>query len=1014
MKNKRKLIILLASFYLMLVSAGQLYAQDLELSGKVTDAVTGDPLPGVTVLEKGTTSGTSSDIDGNFQLTVPKGATLVISSIGYTNVEQVIENNNYLTIALEPGVEQLDEVVVIGYGTVKKSDATGAVNVLSAKDFNKGAITSPQELLAGRSAGVVITTTGGAPGGNSTIRIRGGSSMSASNDPLIVLDGLPLDTRAVSGMGNPLTMINPNDIESFTVLKDASATAIYGSRASNGVIIITTKKGTYGKEIELDYTGNFYLNTTPKYLDVFTGDEMRSIAAKLLEDGMPGLSAKALTRLGTENTDWQKEIYHTAAGHDHNLSVSGTYKDVPYRGSLGYTYQNGILRTTSLQRTTLSLYAGPSFFDQHLKVNANLRGMYSKENFGETGAINGAVAFDPTQPVKNGNIRFGGFYTWTNLSDTLPSGKMNPNGYPNPIGVSNPVAQLKQTNNTSAVMRSLGNIKLDYTFHGLPDLRANLNLGYDYFKTNKGVNNAPSNAAFTFRDGVGKITDYSQKGKNELLDFYLNYAKELPFASSNIDVTAGYSWQHVRREGSNTKTNVAETIGDTTTYAHEYYLVSFFGRLNYSLMDKYLLTVSVRDDGSSRFAKENRWGLFPAAAFAWKINNESFLKNVRAITDLKLRLGYGITGQQDIVKPDEENLSRNYYPYLAIYRLSESTAQYQFGNTFYPTLRPDPYDANIKWEETTTYNIGIDFGFMKNRITGSVDVYERETKDLLNFIPIAAGSNFSNFLLTNVGDLKNQGIEVTLNLQPVFTRDWFWMIGTTVSYNKNEITRLTATDDPEYTGVAVGVISGGVGNFIQNNNVGYPVNSFFVFQQVYGTDGLPVEGLYVDRSGEGGVVSSNNLNKYHYKKPAPDVLMGVNSRVSYKNFDFSFSGRLSIGNYVYNNVASDRAVYSSMYNQSGFFNNLPTQVNDTKFINPQYWSDFYVENASFFRMDNMSIGYDMQQLFTQNFKMRINFTVQNAFVITKYKGLDPEIDGGIDNNVYPRPRIFVLGVNISL
>lgn len=825
--------------------------------------------------------------------------------------------------------------------------------------------------------------------------------MSASNDPLIIIDGFPVSNSGISGLANPLTTINPNDIETFTVLKDASATAIYGSRASNGVILITTKKGSAGKPMKIEYNGTMSVNTIPAYMDVMSGDEERAMAFDLASKSAVGLSMGSLNRLGNQNTNWQKEIYHNALAQDHSISISGGIKTMPYRASLGYTNQDGILKTTNMQRNTLAIGLDPSFLDNHLKVSVNLKGSYTKQNFGDQGAVGSAVFYDPTQPVLNGNTKFGGYYTWVNLSDVLPDGTMDPNGSPNPIGVSNPVALLNQTDNKSTVQRSLGNVQVDYKFHFLPELRANLNVGYDYFTT-KGHNNATNDAAFTFRNGIGRKNDYSQTGKSQLLDFYLNYVKEVPSIKSRIDATAGYSWQHFYKDGSSFIRNGDETqISDNSTFINENYLVSFFGRLNYTLLDRYLLTVTIRDDGSSRFAEANRWGLFPAAALAWKIKDESFLKNVNAVSDLKLRLGWGITGQQDI---------GNDYPYLPVYRESTATAQYQFGNTFYKTLRPNPYDANIKWEQTTTYNVGLDFGFMKNRITGTIDAYKRETKDLLNFIPIAAGSNFSNFLTTNVGNLENKGIEFSINGQIIQSKDLNWSVGFNAAYNENKITKLTKTDDPNYPGVDVGLIGGGVGNFIQNQRVGFPSNSFFVFQQVYGSNGMPIEGLYVDRTGSGGTVTSNNLNKYHYKKPAPDYTLGINSRISYKQFDFSFSGRANIGNYAYNNVASG-ALYSTVYNQSGFFNNIPRQVNNAKFTNTQYFSDFYVENASFFKMDNMSVGYNLEQFAAV--KARISFTVQNAFTITKYKGLDPEVDGGIDNNFYPRPRVFVLGVNLT-
>jgi len=977
-------------------------AQQKVITGKVTDKG-GLSVPGVTIVVKGAdgvVTGTVTDMDGKYNVNVaPDIKVLYFSFVGMRSITETINNRTVINVVLLEDAISVDEVVVIGYGTVKKSDATGAVSTVSAKDFNKGGITSPQDLIVGKSAGTVITSAGGAPGSGSTIRIRGGSSMSASNDPLIIIDGFPVSNSGISGLANPLSTINPNDIETFTVLKDASATAIYGSRASNGVILITTKKGVIGKPMQINYNGTMSVNTVSKYMDVMSGDEMRALALDLASKNAVGLSMGSLTRLGSENTDWQKEIYRTAIAHDQNISISGGLKKMPYRASFGYASQDGILKTTNMERSTLAIGLDPMFFDNHLKVNINLKGSYTNQNFGEAGAVGSAVAYDPTQPVYNGNTKFGGYNTWVNLSDVLPDGSMNPNGSPNPIGVSNPVALLNQTDNKSTVKRSIGNVQFDYKFHFLPDLRANMNLGYDYFTT-KGHNNATENSAFTFRNGIGRKNDYTQDGKTQLFDFYLNYVKDIPSVKSRIDATAGYSWQYFHKEGTTFNRNFDGTqVAEDSKFINENYLVSFFGRLNYTFNDRYLLTATIRDDGSSRFAKANRWGLFPAAAFAWKIKDESFLKNVSAVSDLKLRLGWGITGQQDI---------GNDFPYLSVYRGSTATAQYQFGDSFYNTLRPNPYDANIKWEETTTYNLGLDFGFMNNRITGTIDAYKRQTKDLLNFIPIAAGSNFSNFLTTNVGDLENKGIELSLTGQIVTNKDWNWSVGFNASYNENKITKLTKTDDPNYAGVDVGTIGGGVGNTIQNQRVGYPVNSFFVFQQVYGSNGMPIEGLYVDRTGNGGTVTSNNLNKYHYKKPAPDVTLGINSRVAYKNMDFSFAGRANIGNYAYNNVASG-ALYSIVFNQSGFFNNIPKQVNNAKFTNTQYFSDLYIENASFFKMDNMSVGYN----FDEYVKARLSFTVQNVFTITKYNGLDPEVDGGIDNNFYPRPRVFVLGVNLT-
>ncbi len=1008
--KKHYLLLKVLFLVLGLAIGSQGFAQGIKVTGKVTDANDGKTIPGVTILVQNTTTGTITDIDGRYSLTVDQGATLVFSFVGYNTQEVAVGAQTTIDVELTSSITELEEAVIIGYGAVKKSDATGSVAVVSSKDFNRGAITSPQELLVGKTTGVVITTSGGAPGAGATIRVRGGSSLNSSNDPLIVIDGVAIDNTSISGTSNILSTINPNDIESFTVLKDASATAIYGSRASNGVIIITTKRGTSAgnAKLKISYNGNISFNTIPNKIEVFSGDEFRELATDLKNKGFSGLSNKALKRLGSENTDWQGEIYRNSMTQDHNLSFYGNLNTLPYRVSVGYTDQDGIVKTTNMNRLTGAVSLNPTLLDEHLKIDFNIKGSQEKLNFGDGGAVGSSVAFDPTQPVRNGNDKFGGYFTWVNLSDTLADGSMDPNGQPNPIGVSNPVALLEQTENTSTVNRSIGNLQLDYKMHFLPELRAILNLGYDY-SSSEGVNNAPQNAAFTFRDGIGRFTDYSQDKKMELLDFYFNYVKNVESISSKFDVTAGYSWQHFQREGTNWRRtyqgNLDKDSLNYTSYINENFLISFFGRLNYTLMDKYLVTVTMRNDGSSRFSEDNRWGLFPSVAFAWKMNHEGFLKNYDNLTDLKLRLGYGVTGQQDI--------GDNYYPYQAIYQVADANAYYQFGNEWIPTLRPNRYDKSIKWESTTTYNIGMDYGFFNNRVTGAIDAYVRQTEDLIANVPIPAGTNFSNYLTTNVGTLENRGIEFMIDVKPIVTKDISWNIGYNISFNKNEITKLLLTDDPEFAGVPTGTISGGVGNFIQNHNVGFPANSFNVFQQIYDANGMPIEGLYIDRSGEGGNISGNDNNKYLYEKPAPDVVMGLSSSFRYKNFDAMVSARVNLGNYVYNNVASDRAVYSSLYNQSGYFNNLPTQVNLTKFNTPQYFSDFYVENASFFRLDNISIGYNVNKLFTEKLDARFSLTVQNAFIITKYNGLDPEVADGIDNNIYPRARTFVLGVNVN-
>jgi TonB-dependent starch-binding outer membrane protein SusC len=967
----------------LILSSIQTFAQN-KVTGKVTSADDGASLPGVSILEKGTSNGTVTDADGNFSITVDQNSQLVFSFVGFTSQEVPVNGQSTITVALASDVTLLNEVVVVGYGEVQKKDATGAVVNMSSKDFNKGVLTSPQDLVVGKFAGVSVTSNSGAPGAGSTIRIRGGSSLTATNDPLIVIDGYPVDNTSPAGVANPLASINPNDIETFTVLKDASATAIYGSRASNGVIIITTKKGAEGKT-KFTYNGNLSIANPVKYLDVMDANQFTALANQLGTTGTSGIDNGALSKLGTANTDWQKEIFRTAISHDHNLSAAGSFNKIPYRVSYGYTDQQGILKTTGVQRNSLNLNLNPELLDGGLKLNLSVKGSYTNSNFGDAGAVGNAVSFDPTQPVRDGNTEYGGYFSW------LSKGVTN--------GNSNPVAMLEQTDNTSIAKRIILNGQAEYKLPFLKDLKANLNIGMDQTSTD-GHNKAPHEAGFIHNNGtlVGRNNIYSGMNKSQLLDFYLNYAKEV--GSHKVDLTGGYGWQHFYREGQNTDSNEVTTT--SSQFKNENFLVSFFGRLNYTFKGKYLLTATLRDDGSSRFAKQNRWGLFPSVALAWRIKDEAFLSSSTVISDLKLRAGYGVTGQQDI--------PNSYYPYLAVYRSSNALAQYPLGSTFYTTQRPEAYDANIKWEESTTYNLGLDFGLIEDKITGSVEVFQKNTADLLNNVAIANGVNFSNYLTTNVGSMENQGIELTLNAMPVAKGDFTWNVGFNFTAINSKITKLNLTDDPTYLGVFVGGI--GVDAFIQNHQVGYPASSFFPYQQVYDPSGKPVEGLYVDRSGQGGTVVGNSLNKYHFKRPAPDFLMGLNSRVKYKQFDFSFSSRLSIGNYVYNNVESGNAFYNNVY-QLQHFRNVPNYISDAGFTSSQQYSDYYVQNASFFKMDNISAGYSLGSMFNEKVKARLSLTVQNAFFITKYKGLDPELNGGIDNNIYPRPRTFLLGLNVT-
>lgn len=969
----------------------------ITVKGKVIDATLKEGVIGANVVVKGTTNGTITDYDGNYTLgDVPSNGTLVFSYIGMEPQEVPVNKQKVINVTLKESSVALKEVVAIGYGSVKKGDATGSVTAIKADEISRGVATSPQDLLQGKTPGVVVTSAGGAPGSGATIRIRGGSSLTASNDPLVVIDGVPVDNSQISGVSNPLSTVHPNDIESFTVLKDASATAIYGSRASNGVILITTKRGGSGlkggQKVRVNYDGNVRVNTRAKSVDVLSGDQFREAMQQYWGD-VP----QAIALMGQDNTDWQDQIYRTSVSTDHNVSVSGAGRNLPYRVSVGFTADNGILKTSHMDRTTLSVALTPTFFDQHLRVNLNAKGMYIKNRFADQGSIGAAVVFDPTQPVYSDN--FGsdignGYFSWLKPTE---SGFLF-----NDIATINPLALLEQRKDVSEAYRSLGNAQFDYKFHFLPDLKANLNLGYDVSKSDGSINifeNSPLSYKENNKNGTGQRNRYDQYKYNLLLDFFLNYNKEFKSIMSRLDVMAGYSWQHFyRKETSKTTTYLGEETY-SSDFKTENYLVSFFGRLNYTFMDRYLLTFTLRNDNSSRFSKDNRSGVFPSVALAWKMTEEPWLRDQDIVSDLKLRAGYGITGQQDIYSD---------YPYLARYTAELGYALYPMGGVGYvPPLRPEGYDSNIKWEETKTFNIGFDYGFFDQRISGTFDYYYRDTKDLLNKIPVPAGSNLTNEIITNVGSMTNRGVEFSINTRPIVSKDWNWDLGFNVTYNENKITKLNLSSDPNYY-VATGGISGGTGQTVQAHKVGYPAYSFYVYEQVYDKDGNPLEGVYVDRNRDGVI---NDADKFIMHNPAPKVTMGLTSKLLYKNWDFSFSLRANVGNYVYDNLEASNTNTSGFYNSNQYLNNMLAR--GAYFNNPQYMSSYYVRNASFMRCDNITLGYSFENLTRAISNLRVYSTVQNPFIITKYSGLDPELFGGIDNNVYPRPISVMVGASIS-
>jgi len=968
--------------FLFLLLPISILAQN-SLSGVVVDKTTSQPLPGVNVVVKGATNGASTDFDGKFQLgNLKKGDKVVFSFVGYINATIEYTGQKSVNVSLEEDANQLQEVVVqVGYGTVKKKDATGSVTTITTKDFNKGANVTAENLLNGRVAGLTVNTSG-APGSGSQIRIRGGASLNASNDPLIVIDGLPIDNSTSIGSTSILASINPSTIESMTVLKDASATAIYGSRASNGVIIITTKKG--GKQLEVEY--NFALGIGKKTgeVDVFSADEFRDFIATKYPSRV-GL-------LGTSNTNWQDKIYRTSEMVDQSVSLKGSLlKTIPTRLSVGRTYQEGLRLTNSFLRNNVSLAMNPSFMDNHLKLKLNAN--YSNENNRFADGVEGtALRFDPTQPVYDVSSPFGGFFQYYNTA----TGNLTPQSG------RNPVAQLLQTNDTGKFNRLFGNFELDYKFHFLPELRAVVNVGYDQGKGER-YRTLPNDAAsgfFNYAEILIGNKEFSSEDKtNKLLDAYLVY--NTTFSDIKFEATGGYSYQKFEREQF-FEGNVLDPISEPDVYSvPDRVLISYFGRTNFSIKDKYLLTLTMRRDGSSVFSESNRWGNFPSAAFAWKLNEESFMKDSKTFSDLKLRLGWGVTGQQDLGNDAA-------FLYLEPYALGGNTSQYIFGTTPTPVGLPTFRNVDIKWEETTTYNAGIDFGFFNNRLTGSFEAFYKLSKDLLSYAAISDGSNFSNAGFQNIGDLSSKGVELTLNAEVVRSNDFNWNVNFNASKFERRLDKLALGTD-----ILTGGIGGGTGGTIQIHSEGYTPNSFYVFKQLYDIDNNPIQGAFADLDGNGIVNDNDRYIKYNSD---PDATFGFASNMNYKNFDFSFNLRASIGNHNYNNINSVSAYNSQSYSGT-VLNNIPTAVLDTNFdeagsLGTQ--SDIYVEDASFLRMDNITLGYTFPKWLEGKASVRLSAGIQNAFVITNYGGLDPEItNNGIDNTIYPRQRTLLFGANIK-
>jgi len=975
------------------------FAQDRVITGKVSDA-SGAPLSGVSVVAKGSTQGTQTDAAGQFRLSVSASVNaLVLSSVGFETREVAIQGAT-LNVTLAAAAGSMEDVVVVAYGTRRKTDLTGSVVAVGAKDFQKGNINSAEQLLVGKVAGLSVTSGGGSAGGGSRLRIRGGASLNASNDPLLVIDGVPVDGNGISGSANLLNTINPNDIESMTILKDASATALYGSRASNGVIIVTTKKGGKGA-IRFNFNNVTSVGMIADYVDVLSADEIRGIINR---DATATGNNTYKAMLGTANTDWQKEIYQAAIGVDNTISASGSLGNIPFRASVGYLNQNGILKTNNFSRISTAINLSPKLLNDNLSVNISVKASQTQNRFANEGAIGNAVTFDPTQPVLSNNRNWGGYYEWI------------AGGLPNDLSNRNPVGLLMLRDNRSTVNRMIGNAQFEYTLPFLRDLKLQANLGMD-FASGSGNDNTDSVSATAFRDG-GRRSYYEQQKINQLADVGLFYSKDIKKIKSKVDVLLAHSYQSFLTKVSNFPTLSYRRIYDPSNPAKkdtiigtepvfktdrpEYRLESYIGRINYTLMDKYLITATIRSDASSKLNPNDRIGYFPSVAVAWKAN-EDFFKNSKTVNELKFRASWGVTGQQDGI---------GYYSYLPRYSLSNNTAMQQFGNAFVSYLRPEGYDPSIRWETTTTTNFGLDYGFLNNRISGTIDYYSRETKDLLANVAVASGANFVNEIVTNVGNISSEGVEVVLNLVPIRKKDITWDLTLNYAYNKATITNLLRNPDPNFKGQEVTGIGGGTGNTIGIHSVGAFPNSFYMLKQIYDANGNPIEGLFEDTNRDGII---NNDDRQISQKPAADVLLGFSTNLTIKKFSIGFTGHGMLGNYLYNNVNSNNAVMRAVKNPVRFIGNASRNFLTTNFVNNWYLSDYYLENASFFRLDNINLGYNAGRVLNDKASLRISASVQNVLILTKYSGLDPENagDGGVDNNIYPRPRVFSVGFNLD-
>ena len=982
-KLAKRSLLLVALF---VIGCLQLMAQTRTIKGEVTDAQNGEALIGATVMVEGEKGGTVTDFDGNFSLQVSSSAKKIkVSYIGY--IDKVLSISDNMKVKLESDSKALADVVVIGYGTARKSDLTGSVATVKSKDFNKGLVSSPEQLINGKISGVQIMSNSGSASAGSTIRVRGGASLNASNDPLIVLDGVPLEQGGISGnSSNFLSMINPSDIESMTVLKDASSTAIYGSRASNGVIIITTKKGQQGA-VKVNFNTTNSMQTRAQMVDMLSRDEFVNVINQFGTDNQKSL-------LGTANTDWNDEVYRTAFGTDNNLSVSGSIdKWLPFRVSVGYYNQSGLVRKDNVERWTGNVVLTPSFFQDHLKLTINAKGTLNNNSFNNGGAVWAAATFNPTIPVYSGNDKYGGY-----------NEALDADGYPVNAGVRNPRGLVDLYDSKSKVSRFIGSMDVDYKVHFLPDLKLHATVGADYAKGD-GTIHVPVYAAQSYnKDESLGGSDYKygpQKNENRLLTLYANYAKYFEDIKSNVDLTAGYDYQYWKSTTPLYYTKSAAGTNLSTVKASDYrhVMLSYYGRINYSFDGKYLLTATIRRDASSRFSKDTRWGTFPSVALGWTLTEEPWLKNQKVLSNLKLRASYGVTGQQEGI---------GNYNYLPVYTYSVTGAEAFINGQYINTYRPEAYVSDLKWETTTSWNFGLDFGFLDGRIGGAIDFYTRKTKDLLASVPTAAGTNFSKTILTNVGNVDSKGIEVSLNATPIQTKDWEWNLSYNFTWQNMKVKNLSLTKGGSQTNVKVGPSIDAYQ--FQVLSEGYEPYMFYVYHQLYDSKtGKPIEGAYADLNNDGEI---NDADLYRYHSPAPKYIMGLSTSLRYKQLTLGMSFRANIDNYVYNGMGMSTGAFETVSYNNSQLNNLNASFLKTGFKTRQYLSDYYVENASFLKLDNLSLSYNVGKI-NKWASLTVSAMVQNVFTITGYSGTDPEVPNGMDNSFYPRPRTYSVSLGLQ-